>query len=66
MLKTVFTVHLNEKILPKKVAIGKFDGNNPCIVAATHTDKVFKRRIVRHLTFGYLLRCLSTIRIAVP
>ena len=40
MLKTVFTLKLDEKILPKKVAIGKFDGNNPCIVAATHTDKV--------------------------
>ncbi len=42
MLKTVFTVKLNEKILPKKVSVGKFDGNNPCIVAATSTDKVFK------------------------
>lgn len=40
MLKTVFTVKLNEKIVPKKVSIGKFDGNNPCIVAATSSDKV--------------------------
>lgn len=40
MLKTVFTVNLNEKLLPGRVAIGVFDGKNPCIVAATTADKV--------------------------
>lgn len=40
MLKTVFTVKLDEKILPRLVAIGKFDQIHPCIVAATTTDKV--------------------------
>ncbi|RWS27369.1 Bardet-Biedl syndrome 2 protein-like isoform X2 [Leptotrombidium deliense] len=40
MMRTVFTVDLNAKVIAGKVAIGKFDGNNPCIVAATNTDKV--------------------------
>jgi Bardet-Biedl syndrome 2 protein len=40
MLKAVFSIHLEEKIQPGKVAIGKFDGRHPCIVAATLTDKI--------------------------
>ncbi len=53
MLKTVFTVKLNEKILPKKVSVGKFDGNNPCIVAATSTDKVFKSSFISSIFNSY-------------
>ena len=40
MLKTVFSFDLAEKILPGRVAIGFFDGTNPCLVAATTADKV--------------------------
>ncbi|KAI1285192.1 Bardet-Biedl syndrome 2 protein [Halotydeus destructor] len=40
MLKVVFTVNLNAPILAGRVAIGKFDGKTPSIVAATTGDKV--------------------------
>lgn len=40
MLQTIFTFNLREKILPGRVAIGTFDGTNPCLVAATIGDKV--------------------------
>lgn len=40
MLKPAFTINLNEKLLPGLVSVGKFDGLNPCIVAATSSDKV--------------------------
>ena len=40
MLKAIFSIHLQEKILPGKVAIGKFDGRHPCLVAVTPAEKV--------------------------
>lgn len=40
MLKTVFTINLNVNLLPGLIAVGKFDSINPCIVAATSSDKV--------------------------
>lgn len=40
MLRTIFTFNLREKILEGRVAIGTFDGSNPCMVAATNGDKV--------------------------
>ena len=40
MLRTIFTFNLREKILEGRVAIGTFDGTNPCLVAATNGDKV--------------------------
>lgn len=40
MLRTIFTFNLREKILEGRVAIGTFDGINPCLVAATNGDKV--------------------------
>jgi Bardet-Biedl syndrome 2 protein len=39
MLRTVFSFSLCHKIIPK-VAIGKFDGEHPSLVAATVSDKV--------------------------
>ncbi|XP_015781613.1 Bardet-Biedl syndrome 2 protein homolog [Tetranychus urticae] len=47
MLKTVFTINLNEKIQPGQVAVGKFDGINPCIVAVTTSDKVLLHNPLR-------------------
>nr|XP_037289052.1 Bardet-Biedl syndrome 2 protein homolog [Rhipicephalus microplus] len=35
-----FTFHLNHKVLPRRVTVGKYDGLHPCITAATASDKV--------------------------
>ncbi|XP_018496842.1 Bardet-Biedl syndrome 2 protein homolog [Galendromus occidentalis] len=40
-MNAVFTFNLNHKILPRRVAVGRFDGTHPCIVAATSAEKVF-------------------------
>ncbi|XP_022711587.1 Bardet-Biedl syndrome 2 protein homolog [Varroa jacobsoni] len=40
-MNAVFTFNLAHKILPRRVAIGRFDGTHPCIVAATSADKIF-------------------------
>lgn len=40
MLAPVFTLNLSQKILPHRVTIGKYDGEHPCITAATASDKV--------------------------
>ncbi|XP_062997425.1 Bardet-Biedl syndrome 2 protein isoform X2 [Elgaria multicarinata webbii] len=41
MLVPVFTLKLNHKILPRMVALGKYDGTHPCLTAATQAGKVF-------------------------
>eukprot|EP00095_Tigriopus_kingsejongensis_P005469 maker-scaffold865_size87005-snap-gene-0.23 protein:Tk05469 transcript:maker-scaffold865_size87005-snap-gene-0.23-mRNA-1 annotation:"bardet-biedl syndrome 2 protein homolog" len=41
MFVPVFTLNLNQKILPGRVAIGEFDGKHPCLAAATTAEKVF-------------------------
>nr|XP_028595342.1 Bardet-Biedl syndrome 2 protein [Podarcis muralis] len=41
MLVPVFTLKLNHKILPRMVAVGKYDGTHPCLTAATQAGKVF-------------------------
>ncbi|XP_061863097.1 Bardet-Biedl syndrome 2 protein isoform X2 [Colius striatus] len=41
MLVPVFTLKLNHKILPRTVALGRFDGTHPCLAAATQAGKVF-------------------------
>lgn len=40
MLRTVFSFRLSNQIISGKVAIGKFDGITPCLVAATVAEKV--------------------------
>uniref|UniRef100_A0A6P7FNM8 Bardet-Biedl syndrome 2 protein homolog n=1 Tax=Diabrotica virgifera virgifera TaxID=50390 RepID=A0A6P7FNM8_DIAVI len=40
IVRPVFTLELNYKIVPGLVTIGKYDGTHPCITAATTTDKV--------------------------
>merc|ERR1719494_137239 len=37
----VFTVKLNQKLFPRMVAIGNYDGKHPCLTAATKANKVF-------------------------
>ncbi|KAM7287673.1 Bardet-Biedl syndrome 2 protein homolog [Ixodes scapularis] len=39
-LEPVFTFHLNQKIQPRKVTVGKYDGLHACLTAATASDKV--------------------------
>ncbi|KAM9607566.1 BBSome complex member BBS2 isoform 1-T1 [Trichechus inunguis] len=41
MLLPVFTLKLRHKIIPRMVAIGRYDGTHPCLAAATQADKVF-------------------------
>lgn len=36
----VFTLKLSHKILPRLVTVGKYDGDYPCITAATNGNKV--------------------------
>ena len=40
MFVPVFTLNLNQKILPGRIAIGEFDGEHPCLVAATTGERV--------------------------
>ncbi|KAG5882214.1 hypothetical protein JTB14_024725 [Gonioctena quinquepunctata] len=40
LLRPVFTLEVNCKIVPGLVTLGKYDGTHPCITAATSTDKV--------------------------
>ncbi len=41
MFKPVFTLNLQQKVLPGRVAVGEFDGSRPCLAAATTAEKVF-------------------------
>ncbi|XP_057348697.1 Bardet-Biedl syndrome 2 protein isoform X2 [Manis pentadactyla] len=41
MLLPVFTLKLRHKIIPRMVAIGRYDGTHPCLAAATQAGKVF-------------------------
>ena len=36
----VFTLKLSQKILPRLVTVGKYDGENSCITAGTNRNKV--------------------------
>ena len=36
----VFTLKLNQKILPRLVTVGKYDGEHSCITAGTNGNKV--------------------------
>ncbi|XP_064462898.1 Bardet-Biedl syndrome 2 protein homolog isoform X1 [Ornithodoros turicata] len=39
-LTPLFTFHLNQNILQKRVTVGKYDGVHPCLTAVTASDKV--------------------------
>uniref|UniRef100_A0A3Q3J768 BBSome complex member BBS2 n=1 Tax=Monopterus albus TaxID=43700 RepID=A0A3Q3J768_MONAL len=41
MLVPIFNLKLNQKINPRMMTIGKFDGVHPCLTAATQAGKVF-------------------------
>ncbi len=40
MLVPIFTLKLNQKVLPRLVTVGKYDGKHPCLTAATNGGKV--------------------------
>ncbi|XP_030368635.1 Bardet-Biedl syndrome 2 protein isoform X6 [Strigops habroptila] len=40
MLVPVFTLKLSHKILPRMVALGRYDGTHPCLAAATQAGKL--------------------------
>ena len=40
MFVPVFTLNLNHKLLPGRISIGEFDGEHPCLVAATTGERV--------------------------
>ena len=44
MLVPIFTLKLNQKIFPRLVTIGKYDGKHPCLTAATNGSKVVAAR----------------------
>ena len=41
MFVPIFTLNLNQRILPGRVTIGEYDGQHPCLTAATIGEKVF-------------------------
>ncbi len=41
MIVPIFSLKLNNKISPRTVAVGKYDGIHPCLTAATLAGKVF-------------------------
>lgn len=40
LIRPVFTLDVNNKIISGLVTVGKYDGTHPCITAATTADKV--------------------------
>lgn len=40
MLVPIFTLKLNQKIFPRLVTVGTYDGKHPCLTAATNGGKV--------------------------
>ena len=40
MLVPIFTLKLNQKIFPRQVTVGKYDGKHPSLTAATNGGKV--------------------------
>lgn len=41
MLVPIFTLKLNQKIFPRLVTVGSYDGKHPCLTGATNGGKVF-------------------------
>jgi hypothetical protein len=42
MLAPVFSLQLNNKVFPRTVAVGKFNGTRSCLVGATAGNKVYR------------------------
>lgn len=63
LIRPVFTLEVNHKIVPGLVTVGKYDGSHPCITAATTADKVsaFLHFLIKIQTRNY--RSSYTVRI---
>lgn len=48
-LAPVFTLQLDHKILPGMVAVGKYDGEHPCLTCATNAGKVMRLEFYSNL-----------------
>ena len=53
----VFTLKLNQKILPRLVTVGKYDGDHPCLTAGTNGSKV--RALIVSFQWGVCTVCHS-------
>ena len=42
MFVPIFTLNLNQKVLPGRVTVGEYDGKQACLTAATTAEKVRK------------------------
>lgn len=51
-MKSAFNFQLNHKIYPHTVTVGKYDGEHPCLTAATTAGKVLIHSPYSNLTGG--------------
>ena len=65
MFVPVFTLNLNHKLLPGRIAIGEFDGEHPCLVAATTGERVLIHTPHQKLTGSSTLALFFKIQIMV-
>ncbi len=47
MLVPIFTLKLNQKIFPRLVTVGSYDGKHACLTAATNGGKVSNLNVCR-------------------
>lgn len=45
IIRPVFNIDLNAKIVPGRVTVGKYDGCHSCLTLATTADKVRSKKI---------------------
>ena len=64
MFVPVFTLNLNQKLLPGRVSIGSFDGERPCLVAATVAEKVTHARVI--FSQAAVTICIAQVFIHTP
>jgi hypothetical protein len=58
MFVPVFTLNLNQKLLPGKITIGEFDGEHPSLVAATTGERILVHNPYQKLTGNYKRQCV--------
>ncbi len=54
MFVPIFTLNLNQKALPSRVAVGEYDGQHACLTAATTAEKVFIKISNKFAYFGHV------------
>ena len=64
MLVPIFTLKLNQKIIPRLVTVGRYDGKHPCLTAATSGGKVRDHTLLHGAGYGsdtYAKYCVSNV-----